>query len=124
MSGASNAEIKQILDALGIKSVNSGATIGGSNGWLETKGEELVSCSPINGKPIAGVVMAEKKDYDTVIEKARAAFKKFRMMPAPRRGEMVREIGDALRAKKKALGALIALEVGKIRPKARVRSRR
>ncbi|MCG8551422.1 MAG: aldehyde dehydrogenase family protein [Desulfobacterales bacterium] len=115
MSGAFNAEIKQILDALGIKSVNSGATTGGRNGWLVTKGKELVSYSPINGKPIAGVVTAEKKDYDAVIEKAWAAFKIFRMMPAPRRGEMVREIGDALRAKKKALGALIALEVGKIR---------
>jgi len=115
MSDAFNAEVKQILDALGIKSVNSGATIGGSKGWLKTKGKELISYSPINGKPIASVVMAEKKDYDAVMEKAQAAFKLFRMMPAPRRGEMVREIGDALRENKKTLGALIALEVGKIR---------
>ena len=115
MSAAFNSEVKQILDALGIKPVNSGATIGGSKGWLKTKGKELVSYSPINGKPIAGVVMAEKKDYDAVMEKAQTAFKLFRTMPAPRRGEMVREIGDALRENKKALGALIALEVGKIR---------
>ena len=115
MSDAFNAEVKQILDALGIKSVNSGATIGGSKGWLKTKGKELISYSPINGKPIASVVMAEKKDYDAVMEKAQAVFKLFRMMPAPRRGEMVREIGDALRENKKTLGALIALEVGKIR---------
>ncbi|WP_020587145.1 L-piperidine-6-carboxylate dehydrogenase [Desulfobacter curvatus] len=115
MSDAFNAEVKQILDALGVKSVNSGATTGGSNGWLKTKGKELVSYSPINGKPIARVSMAEKKDYDEVMEKAQAAFKTFRMMPAPRRGEVVREIGNALRANKKALGALIALEVGKIR---------
>ncbi|WP_320043485.1 aldehyde dehydrogenase family protein [uncultured Desulfobacter sp.] len=115
MGGAFNAEIKQILDVLGIKSVNFGATTGGSSGWLETKGKALVSYSPINGKPIASVLMAEKKDYDAVMEKAQAAFKIFRMMPAPRRGEMVREIGDALRVNKKALGALIALEVGKIK---------
>jgi aldehyde dehydrogenase (NAD+) len=115
MSGAFNAEVKQILDALGIKSVNSGATTGGRKGWIKTEGKELVSYSPINGKPIASVLMAEKKDYDAVMAKAQAAFKAFRMMPAPRRGEMVREIGDALRDNKKALGALVALEVGKIR---------
>ena len=115
MSNAFKAEVKQMLDALGIKSVNSGATIGGSKGWLGTTGKELISYSPINGKPIAGVLMAEKKDYDTVIAKAQSAFKTFRMMPAPRRGEIVREIGDALRENKTALGALIALEVGKIR---------
>ncbi len=115
MGDAFNAEVKQILDALGIKSVNYGATTGGSKGWIETKGKELISCSPINGKPIASVLMAEKKDYDAVVSKAQEAFKTFRMMPAPRRGEMVREIGDALRKNKKALGALISLEVGKIR---------
>lgn len=115
MSNAFKAEVKQILDALGIKSMNSGATSGGSKGWLETKGKELISYSPINGKPIASVLMAEKKDYDAVMTKAQAAFKTFRMMPAPQRGEMVREIGDALRENKKALGAMIALEVGKIR---------
>lgn len=59
--------------------------------------------------------MAEKKDYDAVMAKAQAAFKTFRMIPAPRRGQMVREIGDALRESKKTLGALISLEVDKIR---------
>nr|WP_321401620.1 aldehyde dehydrogenase family protein [uncultured Desulfobacter sp.] len=116
MSGAFNAEVKQILDALGIKPVNSGATTGGSNGWLNTKGKELVSYSPINGKPIASVLMAERQDYDAVMAKAQAAFTSFRMMPAPRRGEIVRRIGDVLRDNKEALGALISLEVGKIRP--------
>ena len=115
MSGAFNAEVKQILDALGIKPVNSGATIGGSNGWLNTKGKELVSYSPINGKPIASVLMAERQDYDAVMAKAQTAFTSFRMMPAPRRGEIVRRIGDALGDNKEALGALISLEVGKIR---------
>ncbi len=115
MGDAFNAEVKQILDALGIKSVNYGATTGGSKGWIETKGKELVSYSPINGKPIASVLMAEKKDYEAVMTKAQEAFKTFRMMPAPRRGEMVREIGDALRENKKRLGAMISLEVGKIR---------
>ncbi|WP_321494602.1 aldehyde dehydrogenase family protein [uncultured Desulfobacter sp.] len=115
MGDAFNAEVKQILDALGIKSVNYGATTGGSKGWIETKGKALVSYSPINGKPIATVLMAEKQDYDKVMAKAQEVFKTFRMIPAPRRGEMVREISDALRKNKKALGALICLEVGKIR---------
>ncbi len=115
MSDTFDTEVKQILDSLGIKPVNSGACTGGSKGWIETKGKELVSYSPINGKPIASVLMAERKDYDAVMAKAEEAFKAFRMMPAPRRGEMVREIGDALRENKKALGALVSLEVGKIR---------
>ncbi|MGD9688001.1 MAG: aldehyde dehydrogenase family protein, partial [Desulfobacter sp.] len=70
MGNGFNAEVKQILDTLGIKSVNYGATTGGSKGWIETKGKELVSYSPINGKPIASVLMAEKKDYETVMTKA------------------------------------------------------
>ena len=115
MSDTFDTEVKQILDSLGIQPVNSGACTGGSKGWIETKGKELVSYSPINGKPIASVLMAERKDYDAVMAKAEDAFKAFRMMPAPRRGEMVREIGDALRENKKALGALVSLEVGKIR---------
>ncbi|WP_428160944.1 aldehyde dehydrogenase family protein, partial [Desulfobacter sp.] len=82
---------------------------------METKGKELVSYSPINGRSIASVLMAEKKDYDAAMAKAQAAFKTFRMIPAPRRGQMVREIGDALRESKKTLGALISLEVDKIR---------
>jgi aldehyde dehydrogenase (NAD+) len=106
--------IEQTLNKLGIKNINFGATTGGKDGWLETSGKVLVSYSPIDGKPIARVVQADRTSYETVMEKACDGFKIFRMMPAPKRGEIVREIGNALREKKQALGTLISLETGKI----------
>jgi aldehyde dehydrogenase (NAD+) len=105
---------KTALDILGIKEVNSGATCGGTNGWMDTTGPELVSYSPIDGKPIAAVKTAGRKEYEAIVAGACEAFKTFRMMPAPERGQMVREIGEALREKKEALGYLVSLEVGKI----------
>jgi L-aminoadipate-semialdehyde dehydrogenase len=105
----------EILHTLGIETVNPGATTGGTDGWLTTRGGELVSYSPIDGQPIARVALAEANDYDTLMAKAVAAFASFKMMPAPKRGEMVREIGNRLREKKEALGTLIALENGKIK---------
>ncbi len=102
------------LEKLGIKEVNYGATNGSVNGWMKTSGPELVSYSPIDGKPIAKVIQATKEEYDTVVEGALEAFKKWRMIPAPRRGEIVRRIGNELRKYKKELGALVTLEMGKI----------
>jgi aldehyde dehydrogenase (NAD+) len=103
-----------MLDSLGIKAVNCGASCGGTKGWLETFGPELTSYSPIDGRPIARVKTATRDDYETIVAGAAKAFKTYRMMPAPQRGEMVREIGDALRANKEALGYLVSLEAGKI----------
>ncbi|MEH0023076.1 MAG: aldehyde dehydrogenase family protein [Desulfobacter sp.] len=114
-SGLDKESIKGILETLGIKPVNSGATSGGSRGWIETTGPEITSFSPINGEPIAKVVTADRQAYETLMTRAQEAFKTYRMMPAPRRGEMVRDIGNALREKKAALGALVSLEAGKIR---------
>ncbi|WP_022665878.1 aldehyde dehydrogenase family protein [Desulfospira joergensenii] len=108
-------EKSKVLDSLGIQDVNFGATTGGSNGWIQTKGKELVSTSPIDGQPIARVIMADRRAYDSVMEKATAAFASFRMMPAPKRGEIIREIADVLREKKEALGTLVAMEAGKIK---------
>ncbi len=108
-------QVKAILDELGIKEINNGACTGGSGGWIATTGEELVSISPIDGQPIARVKTATRQDYETVMEKAAQAFNTYRMMPAPKRGEIVREIANALREKKQALGMLVALEVGKIK---------
>ncbi len=105
---------ESILTDLGIKPVNPGATTGSSQGWIKTGGKKLVSFSPIDGKPLATVVQAQNSDYETVVKKAVNAFNKFRMMPAPRRGEIIREIAVALREKKDLLGALITLENGKI----------
>ena len=103
------------LERLGIKEVNFGATTGKSDGWLETTGEKLVSYSPIDGKPIATVVQATEKEYELVMKKAVEAFKKWRMKPAPARGQIIREIGEALRGYKEDLGKLVTLEMGKIK---------
>jgi aldehyde dehydrogenase (NAD+) len=106
--------MQALLKELGIQEVNWGATIGGSASWLKTSGEELVSVSPIDGRPIATVVTADDKDVEAVMAKAQAAFKKWQGLPAPRRGQIVREIGDALRARKESLATLVTLEMGKI----------
>lgn len=103
------------LDKLGIKAVNYGATTGSSDGWLKTGGGELVSVSPIDGKPIASVIQANTADYEKVIGKAQTAFKNWCMLPAPKRGQVVREIGDILREYKEPLGQLVTLEMGKIK---------
>nr|NJM02892.1 aldehyde dehydrogenase family protein [Desulfobacula sp.] len=72
---------------MGIKPVNFGATTGSSKGWIKTAGKELVSYSPINGEPLAAVLLAGSADYETVMIKAQQAFVKFRMMPAPDGGD-------------------------------------
>ncbi|WDP91580.1 MAG: aldehyde dehydrogenase family protein [Desulfobacter sp.] len=115
VKGLDRAEINEILETLGLKAVNFGATSGSSTGWIETSGPELTSYSPIDGSPIAKVRQADRKAYETVMARAEKAFKTYRMMPAPKRGEIVRDIGNALREKKAALGALVSLEAGKIR---------
>ena len=107
--------VDSVLNELGILAQNNGASFGGRRGWIETSGPLLTSYSPIDGKALASVRTAESKDYEQIMDRAGEAFKAFRMMPAPRRGQMVRDVAQALRDKKEALGALIALEVGKIR---------
>ncbi len=105
----------KILDKLSIKETNSGATTGGSKSWMTTKGKELISYSPVDGKPIAGIIQATGEDYEIIVKKAQEAFKKWRMTPAPKRGEVVREIGNRLREYKEPLGELVTLEMGKIK---------
>jgi aldehyde dehydrogenase (NAD+) len=105
--------MKEILEAVGLQEVNSGVF---ADGWLpEPAGGELVSYNPSTGEPIARVLMAGPRDYDACILAAQDAFVEWRTTPAPRRGEIVRQIGNALREKKEALGALVSLECGKIR---------
>lgn len=101
------------LKELGIGEVNSGAC---GNAWIaQPGGRELVSVNPATGKPIATVLQANQDAYETVVHDAEVAFATWRMIPAPQRGEVVRQLGLALREKKDALGALVALEMGKIR---------
>lgn len=99
------------LKRLGIKETNSGVY---SDRWLEGKGETLVSYSPIDGKAIAEVKMADEEEYEQVIAASVASFKKWRVVPAPIRGQVVRELSDTLREYKDELGRLITLEMGKI----------
>lgn len=102
------------LDELKIKEINYGATSGKSDGWMKTNGAELISVSPIDGKPIAKVIQATESDYEAIMKKASSTFEKWRMMPAPKRGEIVRKIGLILREYKQPLGQLVTLEMGKI----------
>lgn len=100
------------LSELGIGKNNSGLCFGE---WVEkTRGPEVTSYSPIDGEPIAKIQTASEEDYDIVVDKAQKAFTTWQTMPAPKRGEIVRQIGLKLREKKEALGKLVTLEVGKI----------
>jgi aldehyde dehydrogenase (NAD+) len=103
--------MKKFLNDLGIAETNSGATTGTC--WMPTSGTPLVSYSPIDGSAIATVIQATETDYEAVMQQAQDAFRHWRMMPAPKRGEIVRLIGEALRAKKAALGTLVSVEMGK-----------
>jgi aldehyde dehydrogenase (NAD+) len=100
------------LEKLGIEHSNAGASTGTE--WMNTDGEETSSFSPIDGSLIAKVKNATLEDYEHLIDKAQDAYLKWRIVPAPKRGEVVRQIGEALREKKAELGYLVALEMGKI----------
>ena len=99
------------LRELGIQDMNSGAYCGE---WLETSGELLECRSPATGELIATVKQATTAEYDQVVEAANEAFVRWREVPAPIRGEIIRKMGNAIREKKDALGRLITVEMGKI----------
>ncbi|HSF86120.1 MAG TPA: aldehyde dehydrogenase family protein [Acidimicrobiia bacterium] len=101
-----------ILAALGLADQNSGLYVGG---WQDPSGSILTSYNPATEEPIAEIVQASLADYETAISEATDAFDEWRMLPAPRRGDYVRRIGNALREYKEPLGALVALEMGKIK---------
>lgn len=104
--------MESILRKLGISGKQSGA---GTGQWLSCQGVELTAFSPINGKKIGEIRSAGEAAYETIISAAEEAFLYWRRVPAPVRGDVVRQIGNALRRAKKDLGALVSLEVGKIR---------
>src|ERR1700743_2827975 len=104
--------VSEILNHLHIND-NNEAFSTGSN-WGSSVGAQVKTIvSPVDGKKIASVKLATEADYNKVIEKATEAFKKWRTIPAPKRGEIVRQIGEALRGKKQELGALVSYEMGK-----------
>jgi len=109
---AETNKIAATLESLEIEPVNSGAC-GGE--WIAAlSGGELESLNPADGKAIAKVQLAGAREYDQVVRRAVTAFASWRMTPAPKRGEIVREIGEELRRFKAELGALVSIEMGKI----------
>jgi aldehyde dehydrogenase (NAD+) len=104
--------IKETLKELGIADINNGLHTG--RGWVTTHGDVLESYSPNDGQRIAGIRQATWDDYELVVTKAQDAFKIWRMIPAPKRGEIVRQIGNELRRNKEALGRLVSYEMGKV----------
>ncbi len=107
-------DTKKLLQELGVEEVNAGACTGEGQ-WIMTEGgRKLVSENPADGSSIAAVVQADVAAYEAVMKKAEERFLSWRMMPAPKRGEIVRELGDELRKYKEPLGRLVSLEMGKI----------
>ena len=102
-----------LLKALGLGATNSGTYLGNGT-WSEATGAGVLNpANPTTGEVIAQVQATSEADYETVVANAQAAFKAWRTVPAPRRGEAIRLCGEALRANKDALGSLVALEMGK-----------
>ncbi len=104
-----------ILTPLGLRSEESGTYLGQGE-WSSQRGAAIVSDSPATGAVLGTVYSTTDGDYETIIERAQAAYKVWRMTPAPRRGEAIRLCADALRKHKDALGTLVAAEMGKIKP--------
>ena len=102
-----------LLRDLGIEKTNSGVACGDSQG--ATGPSEIHSTNPTTGDALPAVRIASGDDYQRVVARARTAFKRWRMVPPPLRGEVVRQLGAALRARKAELGLLVTLETGKIR---------
>ncbi|MBD3867679.1 MAG: aldehyde dehydrogenase family protein [Acidobacteria bacterium] len=103
--------MNEILEALGVKAENDGACTGQ---WIKTTGPELVSYNPTTGDPIASVRQATVEEYEQVVSAAEEGFRTWRMMPAPLRGQVIRDLGEELRKYKDPLGRLVAMEMGKI----------
>ena len=103
-------DIQNILNSLGIQDHNPGVMVGTR---AFGSGATIDSISPVDGKRIASVSSATADDYAVATQAAQDAFLKWKQVPAPKRGEVVRQFGDALREKKDALGALVSYEMGK-----------
>jgi aldehyde dehydrogenase (NAD+) len=103
--------IKESLLALGIRKVNPGASTGQK--WYKPRTQRIESFSPVDGKHIGSVYSTDEKTFQVIVSKSREAFEEWRTWPAPKRGEVVRQIGEALRKYKEPLGKLVSYEMGK-----------
>jgi aldehyde dehydrogenase (NAD+) len=99
------------LSALQVQQKNKGVSTGTK--WLSSKGAAIDSYSPVDGKLIASVKSADRDSYDMILQQAEKAFTEWRQWPAPKRGDIVRQIGEELRIQKHALGQLVSYEMGK-----------
>lgn len=99
------------LSQLRIDEQNPGVSTGSE--WLTSLGDIIASYSPVDGEWIGSVASCDRESYDKVVAKASEAFLEWRLWPAPKRGEIVRQVGDALREQKEALGKLVSYEMGK-----------
>lgn len=104
-------DINIILKKLGIEASNPGAAIGRK--WLPTTGRRIASFSPVDGNQIAEVTLVNNEAYEKVVKAAEEGFRTWRLVPAPQRGEVVRQIGVELRKHKDELGRLVSYEMGK-----------
>jgi aldehyde dehydrogenase (NAD+) len=103
--------MQKVLKQLKLSKLNAGTSTGLK--WMDSKGEKLNSMSPVDGKLIGTVYSTTKNDYEKVVKQAEKAFAEWRMWTAPKRGEMVRQIGEQLRKFKQPLGELVSYEMGK-----------
>src|ERR1700676_3351638 len=109
---AGTITVNPVLERLGIEPANSGAC---GREWIDSAtGPTLASINPTDGQELARVRLASAQDYDRVVSEAMEVFARWRLVPAPKRGQIVREIGDELRRFKDDLGTLVTLEMGKI----------
>ena len=102
-----------ILEQLNLKADNAGCFDGQ---WAQSAGEPIESFNPATGQLIARVHSATSDDYERLMDQAAALARQWATVPAPRRGEAVRLATEALRRNKDALGSLVSLEMGKIKP--------
>lgn len=103
--------MEELLNQLGIRGQNQGTSTGTQ--WLESSGHHIASFSPVDNKQLATVTTSDVAAYEKAIATAQQGFLEWRMWPSPKRGEVVRQVGDALRAKKETLGKLVSYEMGK-----------
>jgi aldehyde dehydrogenase (NAD+) len=104
-----------VLERLGLAAVNPGVSTGPGDWTLASAATVHTSDDPATGTPLAAVQLATDADYDRAVDAAQSAFATWRSVPAPKRGELVRDLGQALRDAKEPLGDLVTLEMGKIR---------
>ena len=107
---ATDFGISEVLTALGIEEINKGTSTGSDS---FANGEIIASFSPVDGNLIAKVISTTPQDYEKTIQRAEEAFSQWKILPAPQRGEVVRQFGEKLRQLKEPLGKLVSYEMGK-----------